>query len=76
MLPSLIIGFIAWQAKSIFASMVTHGMFNASNDMLWHTHSLSEAVKVSWSAVIIIMVILAVIWLVEGMRNTEVSTTR
>jgi membrane protease YdiL (CAAX protease family) len=46
MLTSLVIGFIAWRAKSIFASMVTHGMFNTSNDMLFHTRSLSEAVKV------------------------------
>lgn len=75
MLPSLVIGFIAWRAKSIFASMVTHGMFNASNDMLWRTRSLAEAVKVSWSAVVIIMVILAVIWLVEGIRHKQICTT-
>jgi membrane protease YdiL (CAAX protease family) len=76
MLTSLIIGFIAWRAKSIFASMVTHGMSNASNDILLHTRSLLEAVKVGWITVIVIMVILAVgIWIGEWMRNRQISST-
>ena len=59
LLTSLVIGFIAWRAKSIFASLVTHGMFNASHDMLMHTRSFSEAVKVGWTAVVVIMAIFA-----------------
>jgi membrane protease YdiL (CAAX protease family) len=73
MLTSLIIGFIAWRAKSIFASMVTHGMFNASNDMLMHTRSLSEAVKVGWMTVIVIVVIFAGIWIGRWIRQRQVS---
>ena len=75
MLTSLIIGFIAWRAKSIFASMVTHGMFNASNDMLMHTRSLSEAVKLGWITVIVIMVIFAGIWIGKWMRQRQISAT-
>jgi membrane protease YdiL (CAAX protease family) len=75
MLPSLIIGFIAWRAKSIFASMVTHGVFNASGDMLLHTRSLAEAVKVGWNAVIVMMVVLAGIWIGEWMGNRQVPAT-
>jgi membrane protease YdiL (CAAX protease family) len=62
MLPSLLIGFIAWRAKSIFASMVTHGMINASNDMLFHTRSLSEALRFSGSVIVILLAILALLW--------------
>ena len=72
MLPALLIGFIAWRAKSIFASMVTHGFFNASGDMLLHTRSLSEAVNVGWIAITIIMVIFAAIWLVEWLRHSQI----
>ena len=75
LLPSLVIGFIAWRAKSIFASMVTHGMFNASNDMLFHTRSLAEALKVGWTAVIVIMVILAGIWIGEWMHRRQTPAT-
>ena len=75
MLPSLVIGFIAWRAKSIFASMVTHGVFNASNDMLFHTRSLLEAVKVGWTAVIVIMVIFAGIWIGEWMHHRQIPAT-
>ena len=75
MLPALIIGFIAWQARSIFASMVTHGIFNASNDMLFHTRSLLEAVKVGWTAVIAITVIFAAIWIGEWMHHRQTPAT-
>src|SRR5512133_373981 len=75
MLPSLIIGFIAWRAKSIFASMVTHGMFNASHDMLAHTRSLAEAVKVGWTAAVIILVMLVGIWISGWMRHRQVPAT-
>ncbi|HLO31106.1 MAG TPA: CPBP family intramembrane glutamic endopeptidase [Anaerolineales bacterium] len=68
-LPALLIGFVAWQAKSIFASIVTHGFFNASGDMLLHTRSLSEAVNVGWIAVMIIIAIFAGLSLVEWIRH-------
>jgi membrane protease YdiL (CAAX protease family) len=69
MLPSLIVGLIAWQARSIFASMVTHGVFNASGDMLSHTRSLPEAIQVSWSAVVILAGIFVVVWILEWLRH-------
>lgn len=68
-LPSLIIGLIAWRAQSIFASMVTHGVFNASGDMLLHTRSLSEAINVIWIAVIILTVVLVGVLMVDWMRQ-------
>jgi len=73
-LPALLIGFIAWRAKSIFASMVTHGFFNASGDVLLHSRSLSEAVNFGWIVVMIILVIFAVVWTVEWMRHRQVPT--
>ncbi len=71
-LPALLIGFIAWQAKSIFASMVTHGFFNASGDMLLHTRSLSQAVNVGWTVIILILVIFAVVWIAERIRRRPI----
>jgi membrane protease YdiL (CAAX protease family) len=71
MLPALLIGFIAWRAKSIFASMVTHAFFNASGDMLLHTGSLAEGVKVGWTAILLILVIFTVVWITEWMRRRQ-----
>jgi hypothetical protein len=73
MLPALLTGLIAWQARSIFASMVTHGVFNASWDMLIHTRSLSEAIQVSWSVVVILTGILAAVWILEWLRHRRAS---
>lgn len=70
MLPALLIGFIAWQAKSIFASMVTHGFFNASGDIMLHTSSLAEAVNFGWTVIIIILVIFAGVLLLGWIRHT------
>ena len=75
MLPALVIGFIAWRAKSIFASMVTHAFFNASGDMLLHTGSLAEGIKVGWMAVLIILLIFAGVWIVQGLRRRQVPVT-
>ena len=69
MLPALLIGFIAWRAKSIFASMVTHAFFNASGDVLLHSRSLSEAVKFGWTAILVILVIFAGVWILEWIRH-------
>lgn len=69
MLPSLVIGLVAWRARSIFASMVTHGMVNASGDMLMHTRSLSEALQVSWSVVGICAAILVGGLVLERLRH-------
>jgi membrane protease YdiL (CAAX protease family) len=73
MLPALLIGFIAWQARSIFAGMVTHGVFNASTDMLLHTRSLAEAIYLSWSIVVILTGILAAVWILEWLRRRRAS---
>jgi membrane protease YdiL (CAAX protease family) len=72
MIPALVIGFIAWRAKSIFASMVTHAFFNASGDILLHTRSLAEGVKLGWTAVMVILVIFAVVWIAEWLRHRQV----
>jgi hypothetical protein len=42
--------------------MVTHGMFNASHDMLVHTRSLSEAIRFSGNVIAILLLILALLW--------------
>lgn len=75
MLPALVIGFIAWRAKSIFASMVTHGFFNASGDMLLHTGSLAEGIKVGWMAVLLILLIFAGVWIVQWIRHRQIPVT-
>ena len=75
-LPSLLLGFIAWRAKSIFASMVTHGFINASGDMLLHTRALSEAVKFCWMVVLVILVIFAALWIIEWRRHRQMPVLR
>jgi membrane protease YdiL (CAAX protease family) len=69
MLPSLVIGLVAWQARSIFASMVTHGVFNASADMLMHARSFSEAQNVSWIAILVLAAFLVSLWIVKRLRD-------
>lgn len=75
MIPALLIGFIAWQARSIFASMVTHGIFNASADMLHHTRSLSEAIQVSWGVAVILTGIFVAVWSLEWLKHRQSSAT-
>lgn len=72
MLPALLIGFIAWRAKSIFASMVTHAFFNASGDILLHTGSLEEGIKLGWTAILLLLVIFAGIWIVPWLRSKKI----
>jgi len=50
LLPSLLLGFVAWRAQSITASMVTHGFLNGSADMLMHTSSESGAIHTALRA--------------------------
>lgn len=73
---SLVIGLIAWRARSIFASMVTHGMFNASNNMLLHTRSLTEAVNLGWAVVVGTGVMAAGLWMIERMRHRQLPAAR
>ena len=68
MLPSLMIGLVAWQARSIFASMVTHGVFNASANMLIHARSFTEAQNVSWMALLILAGLLISVWILKRLR--------
>jgi membrane protease YdiL (CAAX protease family) len=72
MLPALLIGFIAWRAKSIFASMVTHGFFNATGDILLHSRSLPEAVKFGWTAILVILVTFAAVLIVQWIRHRQI----
>ena len=71
MLPALLIGFIAWRAKSIFASMVTHAFFNASGDILLHTGSLQEGIGVGWTAILLLLVIFAGVSIVRWLRSRQ-----
>ena len=73
LLPSLLIGFIAWRAGSIFASMVTHGTFNACGDILFHSKSLSGAMQVAWSGMIILAVILGCVLIFEWRVQYQAS---
>jgi membrane protease YdiL (CAAX protease family) len=54
MLPALLLGLVAWCARSIFASMVTHGFLNATGDVLMHAGSLEEALSVTWMGIWIV----------------------
>jgi membrane protease YdiL (CAAX protease family) len=72
MLPALLIGFIAWRAKSIFASMVTHAFFNASGDILLHTGSLEEGIKLGWTAIFVLLVIFAGVWILQWLRSKKI----
>ncbi len=74
-LPALLFGFIAWRSRSIFASMVTHGMCNASGDMILHARSISEAISLSWKAVLILVGILVGICVAEWLRRNRASNT-
>jgi hypothetical protein len=69
MLPALLIGLIAWGAKSIFASMITHGTFNAVSDMLAHSGSLHDALVISWQALVVLLGILAVLVAVNFIKR-------
>jgi membrane protease YdiL (CAAX protease family) len=68
MLPSLVIGLVAWQARSIFASMVTHGVFNASADILMHARSFTEAQNVCWIALLALAGLLVSRWILKRLR--------
>jgi hypothetical protein len=50
LIPSLLFGLIAWQARSIAASMAAHGATNAAGDMIMHSPSAAEALSVSAAA--------------------------
>jgi membrane protease YdiL (CAAX protease family) len=69
MIPSLLIGFVAWRSRSIAASMVAHGFFNAAGDMLLHTSSLAGAYAVAWTALVILGIVLAVIFIIDFFRK-------
>jgi len=45
--------------------MATHGTFNATGDMLFHSQSLSGAMQVAWSGMIILTVILGCVLIFE-----------
>lgn len=71
MIPSLLLGLIAWRARSITASMATHAFFNASFDLLAHLGSPDQAIGIAWRAVIILAValVLVITWERFGLRK-------
>jgi membrane protease YdiL (CAAX protease family) len=70
MLPALLFGLMAWGAKSIFASMVTHGTFNAVSDMLAHSGSLQGALMISWQVLVVLLVLLAALTAVKVVQRS------
>lgn len=65
MMPALLMGLMAWKARSITASMVTHGFLNASSDLLMHTRTLVEAMTVAWTAAGVVAAGLGVVLIFE-----------
>jgi membrane protease YdiL (CAAX protease family) len=65
-IPSLLLGLVAWRAKSITASIVTHGVLNASGDVLAHFGTLPSAQSLMWMAAAILACALLVVWIVEA----------
>ena len=70
-IPALTLGLIAWGARSIAASMVTHGFFNATFDVLMHYGTPGQAVGIAWTAVIILGVILGLVITWEIFRSKK-----
>lgn len=62
MIPALLVGLIAWRARSITASMVTHGFINGTGDLLTHFGPLPDALSTAWivAGIIAIALILAI----------------
>jgi membrane protease YdiL (CAAX protease family) len=73
MLPALLLGFIAWRARSIAASMVTHGFINASGDLLMHTGTLPQALTIAWSGAAIIAMTLVIVMGWEFFRRRRLQ---
>jgi membrane protease YdiL (CAAX protease family) len=70
-IPSLLLGLIAWCARSITASMVTHGCINATNDLLMHPGTPGQAIEVAWIAVSILAVSLGLVFTWEIFRSKK-----
>ncbi len=77
MIPSLLLGLVAWGARSITASMVTHGFINATSDLLTQQGTPEQAIGIAWTAAAILMaaLALALVWEKLGPRraNARVS---
>jgi membrane protease YdiL (CAAX protease family) len=73
LVPALVIGLAAWGARSITASMVTHGFFNATGDLLMHLGTPAQSMQVAWTFVAILStaVLLVIAW--ETFRRRRLS---
>lgn len=73
LVPSLVLGLVAWGARSITASMVTHGFINATNDLLMHQGTLEQAIGTAWAAAIILAVtlVLVITWETIGPKPSS-----
>jgi membrane protease YdiL (CAAX protease family) len=71
LIPSLLLGLIAWGARSITASMVTHGFINATGDLLMHLGTPDQAIGIAWTAVTILAaaLVLVITWERFGPRR-------
>lgn len=50
LIPSLILGLIAWKSRSIAASMTAHAFFNAAGDLMIYSNSLAGAYRLALTA--------------------------
>lgn len=65
LIPSLLVGLIAWQARSIAASMVTHGFLNAAGDLLMHIGTREGAFQIARTGAGILAAALLAVLLIE-----------
>lgn len=77
MIPALLVGLIAWRARSIAASMVTHGFLNSAGDLLMHASRLNEALTVAWTGAAIVAVLLVIVIIIDLLlrRRSQGGTT-
>jgi membrane protease YdiL (CAAX protease family) len=69
LIPSLLLGLIAWRASSIVASMIAHGFLNATGDLLMHIGTPDEALRVAWSAAALVAAVLLAVLAFEMMQR-------
>lgn len=76
LIPSLLLGWIAWRAKSIAASMITHGFLNATGDLLTHFGTPESALTITWTAAGIMLAALLIVIPVELYLHRRIAKNR
>ena len=71
LLPSLLLGLIAWKSGSIAASMAAHMYLNASSDMLMHATSLADAYRLSLGLAGVLVAMVVLLTLVSRWRGEQ-----